>query len=60
MMQIERRHFIASLGGIAAVKMTSHEAKAEALVALAIFRRRLFNRVLRKTSGSPSKLLNSL
>jgi len=33
MMQIDRRHFIASLGGVAAVKLMSHEAKAEALEA---------------------------
>jgi hypothetical protein len=31
MIQIDRRHFIASLGGAAAVKMMSSEAKAEAL-----------------------------
>jgi hypothetical protein len=31
MIQIDRRLFIASLGGAAAVKMMSHEAKAEAL-----------------------------
>src|SRR5262245_3026172 len=31
MMQIDRRHFIASLGGAAAVKLMSSEAKAEAL-----------------------------
>src|SRR5258706_9237167 len=31
MIQIDRRHFIASLGGVAAVKMMSSEAKAEAL-----------------------------
>ena len=30
-MHIERRHFIASLGGAAAVGLMSHEAKAEAL-----------------------------
>src|SRR5262249_33982216 len=30
-MQIDRRHFIASLGGAAAVKLMSSEAKAEAL-----------------------------
>src|SRR5438132_3166210 len=32
-MEIDRRHFIASLGGVAAVKLMSHEAKAEALEA---------------------------
>ena len=32
-MQIDRRHFIASLGGAAAVKAMSHEARAEALEA---------------------------
>jgi hypothetical protein len=32
-MQIDRRHFIASLGGAAAVKLMSHEARAEALEA---------------------------
>ena len=31
MIQIDRRLFIAGLGGAAAVKMMSHEAKAEAL-----------------------------
>ena len=31
MVQIDRRHFIASLGGVAAVKLMSAEAKAEAL-----------------------------
>jgi hypothetical protein len=31
MMQIDRRHFIASIGGAAAVKLMSHEARAEAL-----------------------------
>src|SRR6185436_3896097 len=31
MIQIDRRHFIASLGGAAAVKLMSAEAKAEAL-----------------------------
>ena len=31
MIQIDRRHFIASLGGAAAVKLLSSEAKAEAL-----------------------------
>ena len=31
MIQIDRRHFIASLGGAAAVKLMSSEAKAEAL-----------------------------
>ena len=31
MIQIDRRHFIASLGGVAAVKLMSAEAKAEAL-----------------------------
>src|SRR6185436_923487 len=31
MIQIDRRLFIASLGGAAAMKMMSHEAKAEAL-----------------------------
>ena len=30
-MQLDRRHFIASLGGAAAVKLMSSEAKAEAL-----------------------------
>jgi len=30
-MQLNRRHFIASLGGAAAVKLMSHEARAEAL-----------------------------
>ena len=30
-MQIDRRHFMASLGGVAAVKLMSSEAKAEAL-----------------------------
>ena len=35
-MQIDRRHFIASLGGAAAVKLMSHEAKAEALEAYMI------------------------
>src|SRR5215471_11009149 len=33
MIQIDRRHFIASLGGVAAVKLMSSEAKAEALEA---------------------------
>ena len=33
MIQIDRRHFIASLGGAAAVKLMSFEAKAEALEA---------------------------
>jgi hypothetical protein len=33
MIQIDRRHFIASLGGAAAVKVMSYEAKAEALEA---------------------------
>ena len=33
MMQIDRRHFIASLGGAAAVKAMTSEAKAEALEA---------------------------
>src|SRR5437667_11893006 len=33
MIQIDRRHFIASLGGAAAVKLMSSEAKAEALEA---------------------------
>ena len=32
-MQIDRRHFIASLGGATAVSLMSHEAKAEALEA---------------------------
>src|SRR5262245_63598883 len=31
MIQIDRRHFIASLGGAAAVKLMTAEAKAEAL-----------------------------
>src|SRR5215470_6507464 len=31
MLQIDRRHFIASLGGAAAVKLMTAEAKAEAL-----------------------------
>src|SRR5206468_1914978 len=31
MIQLDRRHFIASLGGAAAVKLMSAEAKAEAL-----------------------------
>src|SRR6058998_3084396 len=31
MMQLDRRHFITSLGGAAAVKLMSAEAKAEAL-----------------------------
>ena len=31
MIQIDRRHFMASLGGVAAVKLMSAEAKAEAL-----------------------------
>jgi hypothetical protein len=35
-MQIDRRHFIASLGGTAAVGIMSHEAKAEALEAYMI------------------------
>jgi hypothetical protein len=30
-MEIDRRHFLASLGGVAAVKMMSHDARAEAL-----------------------------
>src|SRR4051794_7058637 len=30
-MEIDRRHFITSLGGAAAVKLMSHEARAEAL-----------------------------
>src|SRR5688572_8025990 len=30
-MEIDRRHFIASLGGTAAVALMSHEARAEAL-----------------------------
>ena len=33
MIQVDRRHFIASLGGAAAVKLMSFEAKAEALEA---------------------------
>ena len=33
MIHIDRRHFIASLGGAAAVKLMSSEAKAEALEA---------------------------
>src|SRR5947208_13639801 len=33
MIQIDRRHFIASLGGAAAVKLMSSEARAEALEA---------------------------
>src|SRR2546428_564058 len=32
-MEIDRRHFIAALGGAAAVKLMSHEARAEALEA---------------------------
>src|ERR1041384_6999865 len=32
-MEIDRRHFIASLGGVATVKLMSHEARAEALEA---------------------------
>ena len=32
-MELDRRHFIASLGGAAAVKLMSHEARAEALEA---------------------------
>ena len=35
-MQIDRRLFIASLGGVAAVRLMSHEAKAEALEAYMI------------------------
>jgi hypothetical protein len=35
-MQIDRRHFIASLGGASAVSLMSHEAKAEALEAYMI------------------------
>src|SRR6185436_8645745 len=35
-MQIDRRHFIASLGGATAVSQMSHEAKAEALEAYMI------------------------
>src|ERR1043166_1023868 len=31
MIQLDRRHFIASLGGAAAIKLMSAEAKAEAL-----------------------------
>ena len=32
-MELDRRHFIASLGGAAAIKLMSHEARAEALEA---------------------------
>jgi len=35
-MQIDRRHFLASIGGAAAVKAMSHEARAEALEAYMI------------------------
>ena len=35
-MQIDRRLFIASLGGVGAVRLMSHEAKAEALEAYMI------------------------